>query len=288
MKVKADAKGKVAKMQGEGKCRASREREFIDRRKFGDRMMELKSTDNGMTKFKNEPFSVLIKSDRDLAAFRREYALKPARERRKAADWEYHSQMAGEIFNNALALGGQEGFGNSFWPAGFVALAIDPLYAPAVLTVGSLEYQLGRIEEAMKLFSTLTTLPEDEEDLSIIIDKAGDFLIDQDDYKNALALYCGAEKAYPNETLYINGSGYCLAKLGRYEESVEKHRRADALEPDNYKHLNDLGFSLLEAGKFDEAEEVLQRSISLAPPDYKFPRNNLIDLREKRAQRITA
>ncbi|MBC8460369.1 MAG: tetratricopeptide repeat protein [Deltaproteobacteria bacterium] len=248
--------------------------------------MEPKSPDDGMTKFENVPFSVLVKEDRDLAALRRDYASVPARERRMAADWEYHSQMAGEIFNDTLARAGQEGLGKSFWPAGVVALAIDPLYAPAILTVGSIEYQLGRVEEAMKLFITLTTLPKDEEDLVIITDKAGDFLIDQDDYENALALYSAAEKAYPHETVYLNGSGYCLGKLGRYEDSVERLRRADALEPNDYKHLNDLGFSLFEAGKLDEAEEVLQRSISLAPPDYEFPRNNLSELREKRNRQM--
>ena len=249
--------------------------------------MEPKSPDDGMTKFENWPFSVLVEEDRDLAALRREYASEPARERRMAADWEYHSEMAGGIFNDALArAGGQEGLGKSYWPSGVVALAIDPMYAPAILTVGSIEYQIGRVEEAMKLFITLTTLPKDEEDLVIIIDKAGDFLIDQDDYENALALYSAAEKAYPHETVYLNGSGYCLGKLGRHEDSVEKHRRADALEPDNYKHLNDLGYSLFEAGKFDEAEKLLQRSISLAPPDYEFSRNNLSELREKRNRQM--
>jgi len=81
--------------------------------------------------------------------------------------------------------------------------------------------------------------------------------------------------------VYHNGSGYCLAKLGRYENSVKEHGRADELELDNYEHLNDLGYSLLEAGKLDEAEEVLKRSISLAPPDYEFPYNNLSELKRK-------
>ena len=244
--------------------------------------MEPKSPDDGMTKFENLTFSVLVKEDRDLAAVRHEYVSKPARERRMAADWEYHSEMAGGIFNDALARAGQEGFGKSFWPSGVLALAIDPLYAPAILTVGSIEYQIGRVEETMKLFITLATLPKDEEDLVIIIDKAGDFLIDQDDYENALALYSAAEKAYADETVYLNGSGYCLGELGRHEDSVKKHRRADALEPDNYKHLNDLGYSLFEAGKLDEAEELLQKSVSLSPPDYELSRNNLSQLREKR------
>jgi Flp pilus assembly protein TadD len=84
--------------------------------------------------------------------------------------------------------------------------------------------------------------------------------------------------------LLFAGSGYCLGELGRYEDSVEKHRRADALEPNNYKHLNDLGYSLLETGQLDEAEEILERSISLAPPDYEFPRNNLNELKERREE----
>jgi len=246
--------------------------------------MKVKSQNDGMTKLEKVPFSVLVKDDSDLADFRRDYASRPARERRMAADWEYHSQMATELFNDTIALAGQEGLGKSSWPAGVVALAIDPLYAPAILTVGSIEYQLGRAEETIELFMTLATLPKDEEDLTIIIDKAGDFLIDQDDYRNALTLYSAAEKAYPHEAVYPMGSGYCLERLGCYEESVRKHRCADALEPDNYEILNDLGYALLEAGEFDEAEEVFQRSLALAPPGYEFPRNNLSVLKEKRKE----
>ncbi len=244
--------------------------------------MKPKSQNDGMIKLENALFYVLVKDDRELADLRLHYASVPARERRMAADWAYHSQMAEEIFNDAIALAGQEGLGNSSWPSGVVALAIDPLYAPALLTVGSIEYQLGRVEEAIKLFMTLATFPKDEEDLAIVIDKAGDFLIDQDDYQNAFALYFAAEKAYPHEAVYPIGSGYCLEELGHYEESVRKHRHADALEPDNYKHLNDLGYALLEVGESEEAEEVFERSIALAPTGYEFPRNNLSLLKEKK------
>lgn len=235
-----------------------------------------------ITKFENQPFSILVKEDSQLSALRLEYASAPAQERRKAADWEYHSQMANQIFNDALERIGKDGFRSSGWPSGIVALAIDPLYGPAILTVGSLEYQVGHIEEAMKLFYRLLELPKNEEDLSIIIDKAGDFLIDQEDYENSLSLYSAAEKVFPHEAIYPIGAGYCLGKLGHYEKSVEKHREVNDLEPDNYKHLNDLGYALLETGKLDEAEEVLHRSISLAPSDYRFPHNNLSELKVKR------
>ena len=244
--------------------------------------MNRKSTEDGIEKFQKFPFSVLVKEDEDLSDIRHEYVLKSKSERRMAADFEYHSEISGELFSNALANADKDLLGRSYWPSGITALAIDPLYAPAILTVGSLEYMIGRTEECMNLFIALTKLPEDEDDLNTIVDKAGDFLIDNNDFENALVLYSAAEKAYPNEALYLNGSGYCLGKLGRYEESVEKHRCADALEPNNYKHLNDLGYSLFEAGKFDEAEQVLKKSISLAPEDYEFPRNNLKELSERR------
>ena len=115
--------------------------------------------------------------------------------------------------------------------------------------------------------------------MSIIIDKTGDFLIDNNDIENALVLYTAAEKAYPNSSLYLIGSGYCLGKLKDFENSIVKHRRAVTLEPNNYKHLNDLGFSLMEASEYGEAEQVLKKSISLAPNEYEFPHNNLDSLK---------
>ncbi len=244
--------------------------------------MTRKPNEDGIEKLRKFPFSVLIKKDKELSKLRHKYALKSKSKRSMAADYEYHSEIVGGMFRNALPNADKYSFEKPNWPSGITALAIDPLYAPAILTVGSLEYMNGRIGEGMDLFLTLTKLPDDEDDLNIIIDKAGDFLLDNNDYKNALVLYSAAEKAYPKEALYLIGAGFCLIKLGRHEESVEKHRRADALEPNNYKHLNDLGYSLFEAGKFDEAELVLEKSIVLAPEDYEFPRNNLVELRKRR------
>jgi hypothetical protein len=70
-----------------------------------------------MIKFKNEPFSDLVKDIRELAALRCEYASMPPDERRKAADWEYHSEMAGDFlldqddYKNAFALYSAAEFG---------------------------------------------------------------------------------------------------------------------------------------------------------------------------------
>lgn len=133
------------------------------------------SKSDGNKTFKKLPFSTLVKKDKELSNIRREYASKSKSERRKAADWEYHSEIANGFFNDALPKTGKEGFGRSYWPSGVISLAIDPLYAPAILTVGSIKYQVGCIKESMNLFLTLTKLPKDTEELSTIIEKQATF-----------------------------------------------------------------------------------------------------------------
>jgi tetratricopeptide (TPR) repeat protein len=220
-------------------------------------------------------FFLAITQDPDLKSMRLEYANVPPQKRRMAAQWEYDSSVATDLFNGAILISRGQTPARPKWPPGFIALAIDPFFAPALLTVGSLEYQHGFVKEAMEFFLTLTKLPENEEDLALIIDKAGNFLLDHDDVKNALELYLSAEQSYPNKAVYHNGSGYCFYRLGNIEESIRKEQRAVELESNNYLYLNDLGYSLLEAGDLKEAEAILKRAISLAPPEYEFARNNL-------------
>lgn len=227
-------------------------------------------------------FCVSITRDSELKSLRKEYDNFDSQKRRMAAQWEYDSSIASDLFSMAILQSGAPKLSQSKWPSGFLALAIDPLFAPALLTVGSLEYQHGFIKEAMELFLTLTTLPNNEEDIAEIIDKAGNFLLDNEDYNNALDLYLSAEKADPIQAGYYIGSGYCFYKLGNMEESISKGRKAVELEPDNYLHLNDLGYSLLEAGFLEEAEIILKKSISLAPSTYEYARNNLELLYERK------
>lgn len=232
-------------------------------------------------------FSLLITRNSELKSLRLEYANATAKKRRLAAQWEYDASIASDIFNAAILISRDEELSQPRWPPGFLALAIDPLFAPALLTVGSLEYQHSFVVNAMELFLTITKLPETEEDLVEIIDKAGDFLLECNDYKNALEIYLSAERSYPTQAAHYTGSGYCFAKLGNVEEAIRKGRRAVELEPINYHYLNDLGFSLLEAGHFEEAEIVLKNSISLAPPEYEIARNNLALLYERKKERLS-
>ncbi|NWG05013.1 MAG: tetratricopeptide repeat protein [Syntrophaceae bacterium] len=228
------------------------------------------------------PFHILIETDTALSDLRKEYSILSAKKRRFAAQWEYDSETAQHLFDSAIFMSGHtDKFNKPKWPPGFKALAIDPSFAPALLTVGSIEYQKGYKKEGMEYLLSLTRL-KNEKELDEIIDKAGNFLLDNEDWNNALALYLSAEMNYPQKSIFYIGSGYCLSKLKRYKESVEKNRKAVELDPTNYYHLNDLGYSLLEAKEYGEAEIVLRRAIELSPEDYDFPKNNLKLIIEKK------
>jgi len=223
-----------------------------------------------------------LRKDARLAGLRERYAEADPHERRAAADWKYHESISMHAFSLAMAGVGREVFADSPWPEGVLALAIDPSYAPALLTVGSIEYQLGREEEGFELLMRLTALPADEPDLHVIIDKAGDCMLDEHDLDGALELYQTASKRFPDVALYQRGLAYCHGKLGNHAESIAHARCADELEPDNPEHLNDLGWALFEDGQLDEAEQILRRAIALSPETYSLPRNNLEAVLEKR------
>ena len=227
-----------------------------------------------------KPFRELLELDDELAQARREYADKTPQQRRMGADFVYHKGEAERMFGAALG----RNISADPWRAEVMALAIDPQYAPAILTVGSLEYELGRRDEALSLLRDLTMLPEDTEDLSIIVDKAGNYLLDEDDISAALDLYTAAMEAFPKVALYHNAVGYCLGKLGLADEALVATRRAVELEPENSQWLNDLGYMLFEMGNLDEAEAILNRAIDLAPSDYVLPRNNMEEVKCKRSE----
>lgn len=224
------------------------------------------------------PFEQLVAAVPELADARREYAGKSPKERRAAAEWAYDSGMAHHLFSRALfAAGGGTDVDPGF-DSGVVALAIDPLFAPSLLTVGSLEYQYKRRDVAMDVFLTLTTLPPGEPDLDEIIDKAGCFLLDQNDNAGATRLYRAATEAYPGGCEHWSGLSYCLGKVGQLDEAVSTARKALSLKENDPRVLNDLGWTLVLAGFHDEARSVLERAVALAPADYDRPRNNLREL----------
>jgi len=147
------------------------------------------------------------------------------------------------------------------------SLEFMPTYAPTLLSLGTVEYQLGHQEKGWNLFMKLFELPDDTEDLCVIIDKAGDFLIQLGRYEDGLALYRRAVTRFPGASDLHQGLGCCAGHQGLHSEAISASRVALALEPDNQKFVNDLGWSLYQAGSIEEARTMLERAVSMDKND---------------------
>lgn len=231
--------------------------------------------------FDHMPFRQLVQRDKRLAEIRKSFAGRTVQQRQHAAGWAYDASCARHLFDQALAKAGKGSMFPEPWPPGIEALATDPTYGPALLTVGSMEYQLGRKEEGWALFQKLLKLPKDTADLEELIDKAGLFLADRGNPESALELYEAACLLFPNSTCLLSGLGYCFGKLGRHAEAVAVQRRALAFGPDNPQLLNDLGWALAEGGQYKEAERLLRRAVSIAPND-EWARNTLKEVQRRK------
>lgn len=90
------------------------------------------------------------------------------------------------------------------------SLEHDPTYAPAILALGSIDYQLDDLERGRRrLFSLLDLAdhhrPEEAPDLAEILDHAGDFLISRSDYRAGFKLYRRAAARFPDRAALHQG-----------------------------------------------------------------------------------
>ncbi|MFO7915375.1 MAG: tetratricopeptide repeat protein [Candidatus Krumholzibacteriales bacterium] len=159
------------------------------------------------------------------------------------------------------------------------ALNIDSEYAPAIMTMGSIEYQRQNFVRGKKLFlSLLSLLPRaadgGEVELADIIEEAGDFLIQSGYYLDGLELFRAALDRFPNRATCYLGISCCASHEGFLDEALEAAEKAYKLDPENQKCVNDFGWSLFEVGRLDEAGKMLSRSVEMDPSD-ELARENL-------------
>ena len=164
------------------------------------------------------------------------------------------------------------------------ALRFGREYAPAILSMGSVEYQRGRRGYGRRLFLSLLSLPKETTDLCQIIDEAGSFLIGIENWTDGLDLFRGAAREFPNVAAFHQGIGCCAGKKGLLDEAFAASQRAIELEPENAACLCDLGWTLLLAERYEEADATFCRAIALDPANERA-QANLDYCREKMAKR---
>jgi tetratricopeptide (TPR) repeat protein len=152
------------------------------------------------------------------------------------------------------------------------ALELVPTYAPAILALGSIDYQLDDVEQGRRRLFSLLDLAElgaheRAPDLAEILDLAGDFLISRSDYRDGLELYQRAVAHFPETAALHQGLCVCAGHQGHPEIALAAAEAALALEPDNQELVNDLGWTHYERGEPDRALPFLQRAVELDPQD---------------------
>lgn len=147
------------------------------------------------------------------------------------------------------------------------ALEFVPGHAPAIFSLGTVEYQRRNRAAGRRLFHSLLLCPADTRDLYNIIDDAGDFLIGRRAYKDGIELYRAAALRFPDVAVFHQGRGCCSGHAGLHAEAIAASRRALELQPGNAQYVSDLGWSLLQAGRLSEARETLSRAVAMAPKD---------------------
>ncbi len=229
-------------------------------------------------------FERLVIQDQDLSALRAEYAQKSLSERRAAAEWAYDEAIANSMFTAALARVDPDGVHPAGWPPGFAALAIDPDYAPALLSVGCYEYGSGRKRQGTDLLFQLTELSPHTPDWVEIVDKAAGFLVNVSAHDDACRVYRAALKVQPDQLEFITGLGWALCRAGKQAEALPWLKKAVAQAPNASSVLNDYGWALTELGQVEEAEPAVEKAVQLAPPGDELPLNNLARMRQLRQQ----
>lgn len=182
--------------------------------------------------------------------------------------WRAQADYAESIFRNAL------GDIDASIAAAERALLAKADYAPAILTMGSIEYQRGRAAEGRRLFLSLLSLPNEDGDLGEVIDAAGDFLIQCERYADGLELYKGAVALFPDRAALYQGLGCCAGHEGSFDEAVAACRKALELVPDCPRLTNDLGWTLFLAERIQEAVDALRKAVAM-DPSYALARANL-------------
>jgi tetratricopeptide (TPR) repeat protein len=136
-------------------------------------------------------------------------------------------------------------------------------YPPAILTVGSIEYQRQEPARGKQFFMSLLDLPAETDNLCEIIEEAGSFLISRNELADALELYQDASGKFPDVGMFHQRTAQCAAQVGMYDEAIAAAERAIELEPGNSGYVSDLGWTFVLAERYNEAETAFLRALEI-------------------------
>jgi tetratricopeptide (TPR) repeat protein len=94
----------------------------------------------------------------------------------------------------------------------------------------------------------------------------------QGDQERCFAAYQKVLKAHPKEASLWYGLGMCYSRLKRWDEAVANLRKAHELDPDNRPYANTLGYCLARAGRYEESLGCFRELVGEAQAQYNLAR----------------
>jgi Flp pilus assembly protein TadD len=134
---------------------------------------------------------------------------------------------------------------------------------PAYLTtLGTALLNLGRRDDAVRVFDTAVQLKPDDAGLWSNLANA---LIEAGHVSDSLLCLARAHQLDPQNPKIRNDLGHGFMLLGRHDEALPWFDRALEIRPDSVETLNNKAFSLARLHRFDEAFAVYARSKAVVP-----------------------
>jgi serine/threonine protein kinase/tetratricopeptide (TPR) repeat protein len=157
------------------------------------------------------------------------------------------------------------------------AVAIDPRFASAYLTLSLAYYGLGRYSDGSKAIEkAYQNASKATEKERLYIEAWYGYLIEHNPQKFFDALQ-GLSQKYPKEKDSYYQSGWLYLQQGKNQESVEMFQKTLALDPEDVSAHWQIAYAYMNLNDYDQATRHLKKYISLNPGEAN-PLNSLGDV----------
>ena len=132
---------------------------------------------------------------------------------------------------------------------------------------GKIALKLGKNDQAVQLFREAIALDPGYIDAAITLNK---FFIQQERYDDALELIHTLESNDVEDPQLIWDSAVAFHKIEKYSLALDKYESAYTFFKDNDSFLTDYGYFLMEEGKIDLAAEIFKQLLKNDPTNEEY------------------
>ena len=132
--------------------------------------------------------------------------------------------------------------------------------------VGEIYFEIEEYEKALEVFKSLD---HNEQTAATLYQKEGYCLERMGAYEQAIESYDKAELVNSGNVWTLRHLAFCYRLLGNYSAALAVYRKVDELRPDDASTINMIGNCLMETGDFDEALKCYFKVNYLSPKGAK-------------------